>query len=209
MAAVSPGGESTAYWRIMPLATPRVWRHCAQCHAVRPFASSDKFRLNANQRKVDVWLIYRCMDCDTTWNCTLFTRCTPEQIGLALYQRLQQNDQPTAWAYAFDLARLRRLGGRVDAAVPVGVQRRPQDGIYLQGAEHRIALELPYPCAIRLDRLLASELRVSRACLIRGFDCGLLRIFPEDGHSLRKPIQHGQVIVLLGSPETWGGKKET
>jgi hypothetical protein len=205
MAAVSLRDDA-ASWRIVPLATPRVWRYCPHCQARRPFACSDKFRLNANQQKVDVWLIYRCVDCDKTWNYTLFTRCTPQHIGSTLYQKFQQNDQDTAWAYAFDRARLQRLGGRVDAAVPVRVHRILHAGSPRQGNEHRIVLELPYPCAIRLDRLLASELGVSRACLAWGLDCGLLRVFPDDQQPLRKPIQHGQILVIHGSPETWGGK---
>jgi len=102
-------------WRILPVTTPRVLRHCSHCGTTRQFACSDTFRVNANQRKIDVWLIYRCVDCDCTWNRTIFTRSTPEEIGPVLYRHFQDNHRETAWHYTFDLAQLHRLGVRCDA----------------------------------------------------------------------------------------------
>jgi hypothetical protein len=112
-------------WRILPVTTPRVLRHCSHCGTTRQFACSDTFRVNANQRKIDVWLIYRCVDCDCTWNRTIFTRSTPEEIGLVLYRHFQDNHRETAWHYTFDLAQLHRLGVRCDATVPVRVSGPP------------------------------------------------------------------------------------
>jgi hypothetical protein len=130
-------------WRVVALETPRVWRHCAACNQTCRFASSDLFRLNAQQRKVDVWLLYRCTVCDATWKCLIFTRCTPEAIGADLYARCQHNDRATAWMYAFDLRGLRRLGVRVDAAVPVGVERRVRPGASKPRGAKRLSSSFP------------------------------------------------------------------
>lgn len=196
MATLRLAGLAEVGWRVIPLETPRVWRRCPKCSEICPFSSSDQFRLNAHQRRIDVWLIYRCTLCDTTWNCPIFTRCTPEEIGGDLYQRFQQNDRDTAWAYAFDFSLLNRVGVRVDTAGLVRVERVPAESPTSYGDGQRIALDLPYPCTVRLDRLLASELSVSRSRLQRWYDHGLLHIWPRDNNALRRPIRHGQVITL-------------
>jgi hypothetical protein len=188
-------------WRVIPLETPRISRHCSNCGITRQFTCSNNFRLNANQRKIDVWLIYRCGNCDSTWNCTIFTRSAPEEIGAELYRHLQDNDRETAWRYAFDLARLRRLGVCVDAAVPVWVERVSLGGVAVNGGGQTIFFELPYPCEVRLDKLLAGELCVSRSSIQHWFDQGVLHVWPADKHALRKPVRNGQVIALAVAPD--------
>src|SRR5262249_20152834 len=97
MAAITMVGLPEVVWRVVPLETPAVLRHCTKCRKLSRFVCSETFRLNAQQRKVDVWLVYRCAICETTWNCTIFSRCVPEEIDAELYQRLQNNDQDAAW----------------------------------------------------------------------------------------------------------------
>ncbi len=50
-------------WRVTPLQPPLVRRHCSRCAAARAFACSLKFRTNAQKKRLDVWLIYRCSAC--------------------------------------------------------------------------------------------------------------------------------------------------
>jgi hypothetical protein len=191
-------------WHIIPLSTPHVLRHCVKCGTVRRFASSDKFRLNAQQRKVDVWLVYKCLVCAQTWNCTIVTRQTPEDIGEELYQRFVRNDRTLAWRYAFDSSVWQRAGVRVDAAVAVRVEQGIPHGLVEMTRSQRIRLVLNYPCALRLDRLLAEAWQVSRASVHRWYEHGLLQVWPTEKHPLRKPIHHGQVLCLAagkGLPE--------
>jgi hypothetical protein len=176
-------------WRIVPVETPRVRRHCPRCGAPRWFRSSDAFRVNARQRRVDVWLIYRCGDCDATWNREVFTRALPRDIGAGLYHRLQHNDRETAWRMAFDVSTLVRLGVEVDADCPVMVER-----IGTGGHGETIALELAHPCHVRLDKLLAAELGWSRSRLRRAVERGEVRVEPGGAAALRRPARDGQVI---------------
>ena len=183
-------------WRVVPLETPRVLRHCAKCGGIRRFASSDKFRLNAQQRKVDVWLIYKCLDCESTWNCTIMSRRTPNEIGAERYSRFQQNDRELAWEYAFDRGLLSRWGAQVDATVRVRVEQSSLDCSPEVHRQRRIRLELVHQCSLRLDRLLADELRVSRSRLQQWCQRGLLQIRPEEKDALRKPVRNGQIVSL-------------
>lgn len=169
-------------WRIVPLRAPHVVRACPRCGGPRAFASSDRFRVNASGRRLDVWLIYRCVACDFTWNLAVVERTTPKAIGAARLDAFQQNDAGMAWSCAFDAALLRRAGARLEPSTPVRVER---DALPTGHATVRLAL--PFPVQIRLDRLLAQELGVPRSrlpCLV------------ETARALRRPVFDGQVIRL-------------
>ncbi len=52
--------------------------------------------MNANGNKLDVWLIYRCEKCDTSWNMNLYKRSCSWKLGQDLYNRFLENDADTA-----------------------------------------------------------------------------------------------------------------
>lgn len=185
-------------WRLSPLHTPRVWRRCRRCDRERPFASSDRFRVNANQRRIDVWLIYRCTDCDATWNREILARVAPRELGPERHARFRDNDRDAAWRWAFDLAGLAALHARVDADVAYRIDRRTTDG--RPGCDRRIRLEIPYPCRVRLDKLLSRELGVSRSRLQGWCRGGILRVVAsavgDVRASLRKHARDGQEVLI-------------
>ena len=55
-------------WTIVPRDCPRPVLACPTCGGDRPYHPSGKLRLNANGKRLDVWLIYKCDECDRTWN---------------------------------------------------------------------------------------------------------------------------------------------
>jgi hypothetical protein len=194
-------------WRLIPLETPCIIRRCAHCNAARRFASTGKFRLNAQQRHLDVWLLYRCVACDATWKHPVFERCAPEDIGDDLHARLLQNDAETARTYAFDVAALRRGGAQVDEAVPFRVEASPLE--YAPTVcGWRITLELSLPCSVRLDRLLVHSLGVSRTQVHRWATDRSLAVVPGDHRALKRPVRHGQVVLIrseaVGPPHNAG-----
>jgi len=163
-----------AVWTVRAAHTPRVPRRCPRCDATRDFVSSDRFRLNAQKRRIDVFLIYRCPDCDSTWNAEVIERATPEEIGPALYTQLQENDAATAWRCAF------AVPGADLGSVLLVVERQPP-ALLLPA---RITLRRLDPVRFRADRLLAAELGRSRASVSRAI---------ADGNIL----VDGDTIVLL------------
>lgn len=172
-------------WRILPQRPPQVLRACPRCGGPRAFASSDRFRVNASGRKLDVWLIYRCVVCDFTWNLTVLERATPETIGAAQLAAYHHNDAALAWSCAFDAALLRRAGARLEPAIPVRVERGP-----LPAGPAAVLLDVPFPVQLRLDRLLARELGVPRSRLPELVD---------ETRALRRPIRDRQLVLLAGS----------
>src|SRR4051812_26733389 len=63
--------------------------------------SSRKFRVNANKRRLDVWLIYHCASCECSWNLEVVARAMPEEIGTERLDAFQRNDPITAQRCAF------------------------------------------------------------------------------------------------------------
>ncbi|ETX03299.1 DUF1062 domain-containing protein [Candidatus Entotheonella palauensis] len=190
----------TVRLRVIALETPHLIRHCLQCGRQSRFVSSDRFRMNAHQRQIDVWLIYRCQRCETTWNCPLFLRCRPGDLDEALYHQLQVNDRAAAWRYAFDAERFQRLHIPADFAVPYRTEYDPVAPAIGEGHHVNLELELTMPCQVRLDRLLAGALDISRTQVQRWLKQGRLDVHPNRPQALRKVAQSGQCIVIRQAP---------
>jgi hypothetical protein len=75
----------------MPTCLPLVLRRCHACGAER-FRASGKFRVNANHKLLDAWLLMLCTGCGETAKLTLFERVTVRSIRPELLDRLHAND---------------------------------------------------------------------------------------------------------------------
>ncbi|MGX1790174.1 DUF1062 domain-containing protein [Bosea sp. NPDC055332] len=187
-------------WTIIAKTAPEPWIACSGCGGPRAFRSSGKIRLNANGRRLDAWLIYNCRDCDRTWNRPLFERRPVREIDPAVLAALQSNDPRWASAEAFNLDALRRASTRIDEFADVAIAKE----IVRDSHSPRtiaIALVVPLPTSLRLDRLLASELAISRSRLQALQDRGVLRIKSERDDALRWRVRTGTIVVLNLSAE--------
>lgn len=182
-------------WTITAQTAPEPWIACSGCGGPRAFRSSGKIRLNANGRRLDAWLIYNCKDCDKSWNRPLFERRTVREIDPAVLVALQSNDPRWARAEAFNLDALRRRSPRIDEFPDVEIAKeivRDRDS----PTTIAITLAVPLPTSMRLDRLLAFQLAVSRGRLQALQDRGILQIMSERGDALRRRIRTGTVVML-------------
>ena len=171
-----------ALWRVLPLAVPPLAASCPHCRASDRFASAGRFRVNANQARLDVWLLYRCERCDHTLKRRLLRR---EPVGAIAKDRLAaylRDDPDLARAHAFEVPLAEPL--------PYRVAREPLDPA--RGVRARIVQ--PFPCRLRWDRFLARELAVSRTQVARAWRTGDVAIEPapralsaavRDGDELR------------------------
>ncbi|WP_292011003.1 DUF1062 domain-containing protein [Chryseobacterium sp.] len=57
--------------------------------------------MNSQKRNIDVWLIYRCIQCDSTYNITILSRTRPELINKGQFSQFSENNPEIAWEYAF------------------------------------------------------------------------------------------------------------
>ena len=126
----------------------------------RPFVSSGKFRMNANGRRLDVWLIYKCPACGTTWNMEVVARTPVSELSPGRLRAYESNDPAAARAYACD-PRLFAQG----QAVPVY-----DEGLRIKkrreaGEEGLLEIRCPENAALRWTRFSAagSAYRASRS----------------------------------------------
>ena len=161
---------------------------------MKAYRCSDKFRVNANGKRIDVWLIYRCIDCDNSWNFGIFERCNRRDIEPALLAALESNDPALARRHAFDVVALRNRVGRVEEFSDVAVQKRSLGDKGATTLEIRLGLEMP--TSLRLDRLLAGELGISRSRLQALEEKRLLIVVPDGAKALRKPAREGTTIRI-------------
>jgi len=171
-----PVAVPVVIWSIGALELPRVLRRCPRCDVVRPFVSSGCFRVNAQKRRLDVWLVHRCSVCDETWNAPIAERVTPESLGAEL-ERYHRNDETLARRLAF-------AAPGADCAVAYVVERPPL-------ATGIVRVRLVDPVAVRLDRLLAGELGVSRVEIARWAEIGAL-----GDHDPRRRVTDGLELYI-------------
>lgn len=94
--------HNEATWYIMPTNTPLIIRHCSKCNRKMEFYCSEKFRMNGNHTRIDIWLIYKCSKCDTTLKLTIDKGIKPHDISNVLFDQFTHNDVELAWKYAFN-----------------------------------------------------------------------------------------------------------
>ena len=95
-------------WCIVPKNTPLIIRHCSKCNRKMEYYCSEKFRMNGNHTRIDIWLIYKCSKCDTTLKLTIDKGIKPHDISSELFDQFTHNDVKLAWDYAFDRNFLKR-----------------------------------------------------------------------------------------------------
>lgn len=94
-------------WVVVPTCLPVVLRRCHSCPSGR-FRANGKFRVNANHKLLDVWLLVRCVACGDTAKLTILERVNVRSVRAGLLDRLHANDLGLAAELLQDPAVLRR-----------------------------------------------------------------------------------------------------
>ena len=181
-------------WTITPRIAPQPWLTCSRCRGPRCFRSSGKIRVNANGRRIDAWLIYRCTACDSTWNRPIVERREVTALGRQFLLSLQANDPDLVRGLAFDVAGLKRWTEHVQEFDDVLVTKR-----VLSQSLRPVLLEIeclvPRQIGLRADRLLASELRLSRSSIQRLAKAAQILTVPT-GFDFRRPLRDGMRLII-------------
>lgn len=147
---------------IIALETPKVLTNCHRCKKTTEFYCSEKFRVNAQQKSIDVWLIYKCKHCDSTWNYPILSRVHTNSIDKLLHQKFMNNDREIAWKYAFQINKLRKACAEVKTNVPYTLE---MEAVNIREKNIRLFLFSKYKFDLRLDKLLTEILGISRSKL--------------------------------------------
>ncbi|GAA0499117.1 MULTISPECIES: DUF1062 domain-containing protein [Streptomyces] len=78
-------------WVVEPVRLPLIRRRCHDC-ASETFRTSGKFRVNANHKLLDVWLLALCTACGETTKLTVMERVNVRSVRSDLLDRAHDND---------------------------------------------------------------------------------------------------------------------
>lgn len=185
----------TILWRVETVSAPKITRHCKRCGVETEHLCSDLFRVNAQKKSLDVWLIYRCSKCKSTWNLTVLSRINPKSIDSQLLDQYMNNDSALARQCSMNYSLHKQNG--VKAALPeyriIGADAN------LGREQLRIEIIPDYPMDMRVSKIIREKLRLSQRELDELITKGFLQ--SEDGADLHRIRLLIPQIILI-NPDT-------
>ncbi|WP_289006504.1 DUF1062 domain-containing protein [uncultured Parabacteroides sp.] len=190
--------ETEYIWEIKPKNTPALKRKCNHCNCDR-FYCSNKFRMNAQKRNIDVWLIYRCVECDSTYNLTILSRTKPEQIKKELFRKFSENDEELAWEYAFSSETGRKNSVELDySSVEYEILHDDISINDILNADDKFVtfkIQTRFEFGLKLSSVIRICLGLSANQLNRLIEAKA--IFSPEGYSLKKhKVKDGDVVLV-------------
>jgi len=147
-------------WLVCPTGLPLIRRRCLSCRSAQ-YRSSGKFRVNANHKLLDVWLLALCVGCGETVKLTVLERVHVRAIDPSALTRFHDNDLELAAKVLADPRLLRRNGVALDWDGAWTLRRTTVDVSEAEVLDTSVRFVQPIP--IRLTRLLSVGLDVSRS----------------------------------------------
>lgn len=189
--------KTTFTWEIKVKNTPLLIKKCSHCDSDRYYCS-DKFRMNAQKKNIDVWLIYRCVKCDNTCNVTLLSRTKPDMIEKTLFHKFSINDRKTAWRYAFSAELAGKNNMKLDyenVEYEVIVDYSSEDIPPESDEMIKIQIGCEFEFNLKLSSLIKHRLLFSTTQLKRLFEQGEISLLSGKEPQKHK-VRNGDVILI-------------
>lgn len=189
--------ETTITWEVKVKNTPLLIKKCSHCDSDR-FYCSDKFRMNAQKKNIDVWLIYRCVKCDNTCNLTLLSRSKPDLIDKTLFHSFSMNDKDTAWKYAFSTEMERKNNLRLDygsVEYEIIPNTSLEDLLNLSNEVIKIHIKCELEFDLKLSSLIRRRFSLSANQVKRMFEDGIITISSNKPPQKHK-VKDGDMILI-------------
>lgn len=184
-------------WELVPESLPVVKRNCPKCKIKTNYMNTEKFRVNANKNNIDIWLIYQCEKCKSTYNMTIYERINPYDITKNEYERFLANDKKLAKEYGFNIG-IHNLNKAelILENIQYDVIKREKDEYCANENEIAIDIYCKYPIELRVDKLLCDNFSISRSKIKNMYEKGL--IFSDESKNLLKSkVRNGMKLHIL------------
>jgi hypothetical protein len=171
-------------WTIKPKELPSILKNCSKCKEKKEFKNSKKFRVNANGSQLDIWLIYRCESCETTYNLTVLERMEAGRVDKEEYKGFLSNSIHLAAKYGND----RELFGKNKAEMVqshIDYEVIARNTTIACNKESMIEAEIRIPVGfdLRVDALLVRQFSISRSTAKKWCETGIVL-------NHRQPLSH-------------------
>ena len=158
-------------YEVIPTETYKILRNCSGCGSKTVYHNTNRFRVNANGKQIDIWLIYQCSKCKHTYNLSIHSRINRSALDKAEYEALLRNDQEIVYQYGLDRILFQQNGAEIFGE-PSYVLRNIGEGM---GGDS-IRFRNPYHLRIRYDKLISECLEISRAEAKKVLETGVLSV---------------------------------
>lgn len=153
--------DRKALWAVRQSGLPTVIKPCLNCSSTRHHASG-KFRVNANGKLLDVWLLLLCDACGGTSKVPVHERIHVQSLATARRVAYEANDPAAVREQTMSASLAAKNGYRLDWA---GTWVLDTDAPFYSADDPEplkvlVSFELPAP--IRVERLLMQGLGLSR-----------------------------------------------
>lgn len=177
-------------WDVQYTSVPHVIKYCKKCSKKMEFVCSNKFRVNAERKYLDIWLIYKCSECNTTWNLTIYSRINPSSIPKAMLEGFHSNSEELAEKYAMNTELIGRNG------VEVGM---PDYKIVGQNIDFKEKVELHintiYENKIKIGTIIRQKLEISQSVFEKLISNGSIKGLKEE--DLKKSKLEKETILII------------
>ncbi|WP_232534090.1 DUF1062 domain-containing protein [Plantactinospora sp. KBS50] len=158
-------------WVVRRTRLPLLSLRCPDCRSGSATTGQGRFRVNANGKLLDVWLLVRCQSCNRTKKLTVHERTPVGSLDPAMLDRYHANDPDLVAATLLDqwFARTNRFALDWRGAWRLDVPPARHDEAW----PVRVAVVFEDPVPVRPERLIAHGLGLSRGEVLRRVKCDI------------------------------------
>ena len=162
---------------IRELSLPAIVKTCPTCRSTRHHPTG-KFRVNANSKLIDVWMLINCERCDRTSKIPIHERINVRALENERLVMFEKNDPAMARRLAMDASLASRAGYRLDWS---GTWELETDMPFCEleradPAPLEVVIRFELPAPIRVEKLLMAGFGLSRSVARRMVDTGRIRL---------------------------------
>jgi hypothetical protein len=172
-----PDIDRKALWMVKELALPAIVKTCVSCRSTR-HRPTGKFRVNANGKLLDVWMLICCELCGRTSKIPVHERIHVRALAGERLLRFENNDPAMVRHLAMDAALAGKAAHQLDWS---GTWELETDMPFYElecedpaPLEVFIRFELPAP--IRVEKLLTAGFGLSRSAVRGMVESGRIRL---------------------------------
>jgi hypothetical protein len=172
-----PDVDRKAFWMIRELGLPAIVKACVSCRSMR-HDPTGKFRVNANGKLLDIWMLICCARCGRTSKIPVHERIHVQALDRERLVMFENNDPAMVRQLAMDAALAGKAAYQLDWR---GTWELETDMPFYEleredpsPLEVVVRFELPAP--IRVEKLLATGFSLSRSAVRGMVDSGRIRL---------------------------------
>lgn len=175
-------------WIVRRTRLPLLSLRCADCRSESATAGEGRFRVNANGRLLDVWLLVRCTACGRTSKLTAHERAPVGSFDPAELDGYRANDPGLVASWLLDPLFARRNRFTLDWT---GAWRLDVPSAWPEEAwPVQVEVVFADPVPVRPERLIARGLGLSRSEVRRRVKCEI---------PLRRPTSAGFTFTVMAA----------